>query len=87
MRPKDAPGVTRSQVLDALRSLIADHGYSPTVRELATACGINPSTCYKHLSQLMADGKVTEQAGQARTLRVVDPDRVGLGRGPSTTAI
>ena len=72
--PKAAAGVTRAQVLVALGAYINLHGYSPTVRELATACGINSTTCYGHLARLIADGKVTEEPGRARTLRVVKPE-------------
>ena len=72
--PKAAQAVTRAQVLVALGAYINLHGYSPTVRELATACGINSTTCYSHLTRLIADGKVTEQPGRARTLRVVEPE-------------
>lgn len=67
-----APNVTRAQVLVNLRLLIAANGYSPTVKELAAACGIAPSTCYHHLERLILDGRVTETPGKARTLRVVE---------------
>jgi SOS-response transcriptional repressor LexA len=70
--PKADPGTTRRRVLVALQAFINLHGYSPTVKEFATACGIAPSTCYSHLSRLMADGRVTEEPGRARTLRVVE---------------
>jgi len=66
------PSVTRAQVLVNLKLLIVANGYSPTVKELAAACGIAPSTCYHHLERLIADGRVTEQPGRARTLRVVE---------------
>jgi SOS-response transcriptional repressor LexA len=72
--PKATPGVTRRLVLAALGAFISQHGYSPTVRELAAACGIGVSACYSHLTQLMAEGKVTEQPGRSRTLRVVQPE-------------
>jgi len=72
--PKAAIGATRKQVLVALGAYIRLHGYSPTVRELAAACGINSTSCYGHLTRLIADGKVTEQPGRARTLRVVEPE-------------
>ena len=72
--PKATPGVTRAQVLVALKAFINLHGYSPTVRELAAACGINSTSCYLHLTRLITEGRVTEEPGKPRTLRVVEHD-------------
>lgn len=69
-----APNATRAQVLVNLKLLIAANGYSPTVKELAAAVGIAPSTCYLHLSRLITEGRVTEEPGKARTLRVVEQE-------------
>lgn len=64
---------TRELVLDAARDLIAEHGYSPTVQDIATALGIAKATAYHHLLTLRDEGRVTWLDGHtgARTLRVV----------------
>ena len=40
-----------------------------TVRDVAQEAGISSTTVYQHLQSLKAEGKVTWEAGKARTIR------------------
>lgn len=62
----------QTEILNWLSTYIADHGYSPTVRELCLAFrfdSVNGAMC--HLRPLRKKGWVHWNDGQARTLRVL----------------
>lgn len=61
----------RGRVLEWLIDYHAEHGYSPSVREIARGLGVTASTAHYHLGVLRAEGKVAWESGQMRTLRVV----------------
>jgi repressor LexA len=61
------------QVYEVLQCWLASHGYPPTVRELAAACGLRSgSTVHLCLRRLRAAGLVTWLPERARTLEVRD---------------
>ncbi len=49
--------------------LHADLGWSPTVREIATACGTTVSVAWFHLGKLRAEGLIAMEDERARTIR------------------
>lgn len=53
-------------VLDALRSFREQHGYSPTVRELAAVLERDPAGVQRIINALRREGRVE---GRARTLK------------------
>ena len=69
----------QQEILAWLAKYIADHGYSPTVRELCLAFhfdSVNGAMC--HLHPLRKKGWITWNDGQARTLRVLEEACDGL---------
>lgn len=63
-------------VYEALEAYIREHGYSPTVRELAKSMGTaSLSTTHFHLCSLRKAGMVDWQPGLARTLRTIQRDK------------
>jgi repressor LexA len=59
--------------LPIIKKFTADHGYPPTVRELAPLLGVSSTaTVFRWLSQLRAAGKVSWIDNFPRTLRVID---------------
>ena len=58
----------RDNLVDALAQYIDEHGYSPTVRELAETVGLSPSAVHMHLEVLRGRGAVTG-GHSPRTLR------------------
>lgn len=68
----------QQKVLDALRSFIARHGYSPTISELMTATGSKSrNNIHGCLISLRDAGIVTWQNGAYRTLRLVRDEHMG----------
>ncbi len=68
------PTKRQQQVVDAIRGYQAQHGYPPTVRELAALIGVSsPNGVMCHLVPLRRKGLVTWENSYGRTLRVVDP--------------
>lgn len=63
---------------DALREIkafIAEHGYPPTVRELAAALGVSSSaSAFRLLTELQKAGKVDWNPRHGRTLRVLSDE-------------
>ena len=42
----------QAQILEAIQTYRASHGYAPSLRELAQAVGVNVSTVYRHVLAL-----------------------------------
>ncbi len=71
-----APLLTRRQraVLDFIRRHYTDHGYCPSLREVAAATGLaSPSTANHHVQELQRMGWITRVPGRPRTIRVLNP--------------
>ncbi len=63
---------TREQILDFIRTFRQDNGYSPSVREVASHCGIkSPSVVQYHLEQLLDAGLITKDRERSRSIGVV----------------
>ena len=63
---------TQSQmVLAALREYTQEHGYPPSIRDLAMLTGKGYSTMAYHLDWLERMGWITHDAGKDRTWRVL----------------
>ena len=60
----------RDEVLQIIRSHVAENGYPPTVREIASALGVGHSTAQRAILDLIAEGKIERQDGAARGLKV-----------------
>ena len=67
----------QQQALHALEQWIAEHGYAPTLRELAGALGVtvNASTCL--LEALEAKGRIRRWPGKARAIGIVGAEELG----------
>lgn len=66
------------QVCEAISRFSAEHGYQPTVRELAAMVSLPSSTVWQALVRLRRAAKVDWVEGQPRTLHVcqlLDEDR------------
>jgi repressor LexA len=59
-------------ILDYLVTYQAEHGWMPTVREIADAMGLSsPSSVHSHLRQLHAEGRIV-LGGGARMIRLTN---------------
>jgi len=58
------------QIVDFLRDYHKEHGYPPSIREMADHFGIGVSTTHRHLQHLIVQREVIAQAGRSRTWRV-----------------
>jgi hypothetical protein len=74
-------GVTMdSKLLEKIIGYIDDYqaahdGLSPTVREIAKDCYMSNALVMRCLDFLQAQGKLTRQAGKARSVRLVNGGR------------
>lgn len=56
--------------LDYIREHHDEHGYPPSIRDLAEAMGCSVSNAYYHLLRLEGEGLITRTPGVARSVRI-----------------
>ena len=63
----------QQEVLDFIRSTVADRGYPPSVREIGDAIGLSsPSTVHSHLSSLVRIGAIRRDPSKPRAIEIID---------------
>jgi repressor LexA len=61
----------RREILDFIASHLREHGYPPSVREIAGAVGLaSPSTVHSHLAVLQQDGYLRRDPTKPRAIEV-----------------
>lgn len=67
----------RRRILDTVRDFYRDHGFAPTVRELATETGLAVSSVQHQLVQLQRMGWIRRHPSRSRALVVLNPTMGG----------
>jgi repressor LexA len=63
----------QQQVLEYIRSIVAERGYPPSVREIGDAVGLSsPSSVHAQLNSLVAAGMIRKDPSKPRAIVVVD---------------
>ena len=63
--------ITKDEMLIlAIRSFVQEHGYAPTVREIAEMMGIGHGTAQRLLQNLADSGKIEKRERVARGYRI-----------------
>ena len=57
-----------------VKTYIQQHGYSPSVREIADGCYIHFSTAIRCLDKLEARGRLARDPGKARSIRLLEKE-------------
>ena len=63
----------RKDIMAYIAQHLEEEGYSPTVREIATAVGYSPSSVHavsRHLKRLEAQGLITRKPRSPRSIRL-----------------
>jgi repressor LexA len=64
--------ITSGDVLEYIRVHIAEHGYAPSIREIAAGCGMSSTgQAHYHVARLREIGAITLEPGKARTIRLL----------------
>lgn len=67
------PTKKQRELLSYIESFIAEHGYSPSYREIMTGLGYNSvATVALHVNNLIARGHIKKRDRSARSLEVVE---------------
>lgn len=62
----------QQQIYDYILSFAGEHGYPPSVREIAQAVGLkSPATVHFHLKGLREAGYITQAEGKTRAISIV----------------
>jgi len=65
----------QSDILQALKKFIANHGYPPTVREIGSMLNLNsPATTHFHLNKLEEKGYIKKNESKNRALELLVPN-------------
>lgn len=63
----------QQRIYDYIKDFIAQHGYPPSVREIAEAVNLkSPSTVHFHLKALEEAGVITRSSGKTRSIVLVE---------------
>lgn len=63
------------EILDLIRSTVAQRGYPPSVREIGEAVGLSsPSTVHSHLTTLANEGFIRRDPSKPRAIEVIEHD-------------
>ncbi|MCA9324254.1 hypothetical protein KC992_04105 [Candidatus Saccharibacteria bacterium] len=72
MSEKTRPTKKQHELLEYLREFIAEHGYSPSYREIMRGCNYTSvATVALHINNLIKRGHVMKRDNSARSLEVV----------------
>lgn len=70
-----ALSIRQRQVLDFIRTTVAERGYPPSVREIGQALGLSsPSTVHSHLSALVRAGLIRKDPSKPRAIEILAPE-------------
>lgn len=62
----------QQEVLEFIRTTVADRGYPPSVREIGDAIGLSsPSTVHSHLSSLVKAGAIRRDPTKPRAIEII----------------
>ena len=59
-------------VYDFIRGFIAEHGFSPTLREISAACYMSTTTVVRYLDALCAAGRISRELQKPRSIALQD---------------
>jgi SOS-response transcriptional repressor LexA len=62
--------IASTTVLDYIRSYIGQHGYGPTIREVAARFDTATSNAHRHVEKLARQGKIVRTRNRARSIRL-----------------
>ena len=66
-------GSTRRAVYDYINLYAKEHGYAPTVREVASGLGLcSPASVHRHMTTLAKEGLLVREKCKARAVCVID---------------
>ncbi len=63
--------LTAEQIFAFICQYNDEHGYPPSVREIATACYVGRSSVHQYLYRLEAKGWITREPGRARGITIL----------------
>lgn len=70
--PKPADAInTTERVFEYIHLYITEHGYSPTLKEISTACYISTGSLVRHLDKLEHSNRITREYRKARSIRII----------------
>ena len=68
---KRQPADLNEAILDIIESHTREHGYPPSIGDIARATKAGRATVHARLNQLQAEGSIVKEPGRARTIRII----------------
>lgn len=66
------PRISDKQMVEAIQRFHATHRVPPTIRELATSCGLSSSATYSRVRKLERKGVIIRLPNTMRSMRLAD---------------
>lgn len=64
---------TQRRIVEVIRAYATEHGFAPTVREIADLSGLSSSACWYQINQLAQKGWIRRHPHLPRALVVLNP--------------
>ena len=79
----DELSTRQREILELIRTKVAERGYPPSVREIGEVLGLrSPSTVHSHLSALVRSGYLRRDPSKPRAIEVVESTPDHIERSP-----
>lgn len=65
---------TTEVVYQFIRAYILERGYSPTIREISSACYVGRSGVFRYLNRLEQAGRIKRAPGVSRSISLTDSE-------------
>ena len=80
----DELSTRQQEILQLIRTKVAERGYPPSVREIGEVLGLrSPSTVHSHLSSLVRSGYLRRDPSKPRAIEVVESGVDHIDRSPN----
>ncbi len=76
----------QARVMRLIADFRAEHGVSPTLKEIAEGIGKTKPTAYGHITSLIRKKAVRKEPSEARSIQILDPEYLP-GAGMNKVAI
>jgi len=68
------------EVLNLVKQFTEQHGYAPTLQEMATKLGVSTVTVFEHIRALARKGAIRREKHKTRSIEIVEEAEGGLSR-------
>ena len=65
----------QKEVFDLIKGFVQEHGYAPTLQELADRLGVSTVTVFEHIGALVRKGVLRREKHKTRSIEIVEEEK------------